>query len=247
MNGTIKAAEFKAASKIDSSGLVHGVSVLTEGEAEGHSIFIDSRSVELARSIATSFAGGVKVKMEHSYGVDRIIGALKNFRVDGKQLRADLQLLREHPAYNFIRELISVQPTTFGLSISFSFSREKINGKDFVRFEDIFSVDIVDRPAANPGGLFSANPIAPTRDTTKLMAAYLAAFGQEQYSAIVNRHGPEAIDRLERGLFYSGLNIPGYDFSNASRHGEAKPPFGFRRIETSERQARIDACLSRLK
>ena len=163
MNAAISTAEFRAASPVDGNGLVVGVSVLTEGEAKGHGIYIDRASIESAHRIAKGFAGGVKVKMEHSYGVDKIIGALRSFRIDGRQLRADLHLLMSHPAFQFLKELISQQPTTFGLSISFSFVPERIEKKDFVRFEDIYSVDIVDRPAANPGGLFSVGPKSTVR------------------------------------------------------------------------------------
>jgi hypothetical protein len=247
MNGTINTAEFRAVNKIDANGFVRGCSVLTEGEATGHGIHIDSTSIELARKISASFTGGIKVKMEHTYGVDKIIGALRNFRTDGKQLRADLQLLKAHPAFNFVRELIEKQPTTFGLSISFSFSREKIDGKDYVRFEDVYSVDIVDRPAANPGGLFSAKPIAPTRDILKLTAAYIAAYGEDGARQMQALPECERRDRMERAIYYSGCTIPNYDFSYAARFGEPKAVWGTRRGEVAAQQDRINNCLQRLK
>ena len=155
---------------------MRGVSVITAGiEATGHGIHIDDKSLQTALAVASKFPQGIKAKMEHSYGVDKIIGHLKNFRIDGAQLRADLQLLKAHPAYNFIAELIAKQPSTFGLSISFSFTGEVIEGKKMVRFEDIYSIDVVDRPAANPGGMFSTvKPTPPLFGLARVEAAFRA-------------------------------------------------------------------------
>ena len=46
-------------------------------------------------------------------------------------------------------------PESFGLSVSISNEPEEIEGKKFIRCAEIYSADLVDGPAANPGGLFS--------------------------------------------------------------------------------------------
>jgi hypothetical protein len=73
-------------------------------------------------------SGGVKVKVNHGTGFEAIVGNLKNFRVEGTQLRADMQLVKSHDLYSQIVELSANQPETFGLSISFSGEHEKIDG-----------------------------------------------------------------------------------------------------------------------
>ena len=147
LNGTIDAA----------SAVISGVSVITVGEAKGHGMLIDERTLEQVKSAAESYAGGLKVKTDHYTGFDNIVGALKNFVIDGDQLRADLYLLKNHDATPRILEMAELMPDTFGLSISFSGEHEESgSGTVFARCAEIYSADLVDTPAANPTGLFSA-------------------------------------------------------------------------------------------
>ena len=48
-------------------------------------------------------------------------------------------------------------PENFGLSMEFTGLHEEKDGTTFARCEEIFAATIVDLPAANPTGLFSAN------------------------------------------------------------------------------------------
>jgi hypothetical protein len=144
-------------SKVDAStGIIRGVSVITEGPARGHKKMADATTLSQVKSAADSM-GAVKVKVNHDTGFEAIVGALKNFHVDGQQLRADLHLIKSHELYPSIVELSSSQPETFGLSISFSGKHEKIDGVTFARCDELYSVDLVDAPAANPSGLFSVD------------------------------------------------------------------------------------------
>jgi hypothetical protein len=246
----LQTAEFRATSRIDAAGLVTGVSVMTVGEAEGHDVWVDQHTLETVRRTAAQFAGGVKTKAEHSYGLDKIIGACRNFRLDGSQLRADLQLIRSHPAYNFIRELIEKQPSTFGLSISFSYVPEKIDNKVFVRVEDLYSVDLVERPACNPGGLFSTGP-KPSgfmkQDIAKLTAAFIAIEGPGGARRIQGLPFEQKVDLMERSVYFNNISIPGYSFEHVqSKWGDRKAAFGLRRIEIAAKQDSVDKALARL-
>lgn len=137
------------------SRVISGVSVVTSGvEAVGHGIYTDLRTLETVKLCADEFADGVRVKANHGTGVGSIIGSLKNFRIDGDKLIGDLHLLENHELTPRIMELAAEMPSIVGLSISFSQTLEKIGGKQYARCEDLFSVDLVDRPAANPSGLF---------------------------------------------------------------------------------------------
>lgn len=138
------------------SGVIAGVSVITEGQAKGHGILVDRTTLEQVKAEAIKFKDGVKVKVNHGTGFDAIVGSLKNFRIEGNKLLADLHLLKSHEMFPRILEIADQIPSTVGLSISFSGSDQEIDGKKFARCTELYSVDFVDRPAANPSGLFNA-------------------------------------------------------------------------------------------
>lgn len=145
-------------------GIIFGVSVITEGEAKGKNsgTWIDKTTLSQFNKVASQFPDGVKVKLseaeEHDGSVGQIIGSLKNFRTDGDKVRADLHLLKSDTNFAKILEMASAMPECFGLSAVLPKSLEKKDGKDFLRCEDIYSIDLVESPATNPTGLFSAKP-----------------------------------------------------------------------------------------
>jgi hypothetical protein len=143
---------------IDSqAATISDVSVITVGEAKGHGMQIDAQTLVEVKAAAETYAGGLKVKTDHYTGFNEIVGTLKNFRIDGDQLRADLYLLKNHDATPRILEMAELMPDTFGLSISFTGEHEESdNDIVFARCTEIYSADLVDAPAANPTGLFSA-------------------------------------------------------------------------------------------
>ena len=135
---------------------IKNVSVITVGEARGHGMQIDEKTLLQVKAAAETYAGGLKVKTDHYTGFNEIVGALKNFTIDGDQLRADLFLLKNHDATARIIEMAELMPDTFGLSISFSGEHEESGETVLARCSEIYSADLVDTPAANPTGLFSA-------------------------------------------------------------------------------------------
>lgn len=150
--------ESLAGASIDSeTGTLKGVSVITEGEAKGHGIFVDSTMLKQTVEHAGAFKNGIRVKENHGTGVDGIVGTLRNFSINGNKVVADLHLLKTHQKFSHIIEMAKQIPESFGLSLSFSMGKETIGGKDFARCLDIYSADLVDQPAANPSGLFTAD------------------------------------------------------------------------------------------
>ena len=148
--------------KIDAaSGVIHGVSVITFGEAAGKNsgTFIDETTLSQISSVAKRYPDGVKVKLsqsrEHDGSAGQIVGVLKSFRVDGNNVRADLHLLKSDENFAKIIEMSSTMPSEFGLSIVIPKETEKVGGKDCLRCSEIYSIDLVESPAANPSGLFS--------------------------------------------------------------------------------------------
>jgi hypothetical protein len=138
-----------------------GVSVLTTGMAKGHQLEIDGITLEQVKNCAEQFKGGVKVNENHGAGIADIIGKLTNFRIDesGSKLLADLTFLKSRQdRAKYYMDLASEIPDAFGISISFS-GESELNGSNFdlARCSELYSADLVQHPASNPTGLFSAD------------------------------------------------------------------------------------------
>ena len=182
-NMASKVTFFAAAtgSRVDrEAGVLHGVSVITEGEAKGHGMIVDAITLQQVKACAETYTDGLRVKMDHYTGIDAMVGVLRDFVIDGIQLRADLHLIKSHEDFEKLLEMAETIPGSFGLSISFSGESEYVeipeddseeaepNSGELpsggtkiaqaARCMEIYSCDIVDQPAANPTGLFQAMP-----------------------------------------------------------------------------------------
>lgn len=158
----VKFTEFSAlAGQVDvDKGIISGVSVITEGPAKGHgNLHIDKKTLDQVLAVALSHSGGIKVKLNHSKEarVENSCGVLKNFRLDGNKVRADLHLFKSDANFSKILELAQTISEDFGLSVVFAGVHEKNSSSLLARCTEIYSTDLVDRPAANPDGLFSAD------------------------------------------------------------------------------------------
>jgi hypothetical protein len=143
---------------IDSeAGVIRGVSLITKGPALGHGVMIDDKTLEQVKTAAEQYAGGLKVKLDHSGGAGDIVGYIDALRIDGEKLLGDLHLLQNSPHRAYILEIAQRIPDTFGLSIAFSGPSEKSSDKltTLQRCSEIYSVDLVSEPAANPSGFFA--------------------------------------------------------------------------------------------
>jgi hypothetical protein len=143
------------------SDIIEGVSVISVGEAKGHGLFVDARTLREVKACAETYAGGVKVNLDHGAGIRDIIGFVDNFRIIGEKLVADLNLLQNAERRDYVLEIAEKLPDTFGISIAFSGPVREIDGKRFASCEELYSADLVQTPAANPTGLFSfeARPV----------------------------------------------------------------------------------------
>jgi hypothetical protein len=159
-----------ASERVDSvGGIIHGVSVITEGPALGHvdkksglPVFVDRTTLAQVMACAKTYAGGLKVKADHGSGIFATTGALRNFRIDGDRLRADLHVLASDTNRAKLLEMAQTIPDTFGLSVSFTGQDEIRPGKVLARCTEIYSADLVPEPAANPSGLFSKGDGTPS-------------------------------------------------------------------------------------
>jgi len=130
------------------------VSILTIGEARGHNLLIDEKSLEQALVVAQSMKR-IKVTMGHGAPVTGILGYIDGFRIEGERLMGDLTLFNTNEA-QFVQHLAQVLPEGFGMSLTFSGVPEEVAGNRFARVTEIYDCSIVSEPAANPAGMFSA-------------------------------------------------------------------------------------------
>ena len=139
------------------AGVIRGVSLITKGPALGHGVMIDDKTLEQVKTAAEQYVGGLKVKLDHSGGAGDIVGYIDALRIDGEKLLGDLHLLQNSPHRAYILEIAQRIPDTFGLSIAFSGPSEKSSDKltTLQRCSEIYSVDLVSEPAANPSGFFA--------------------------------------------------------------------------------------------
>lgn len=163
-------------------GVIYGVSLITVGPALGHGVMCDATTLEQVKAASEQYSGGLKVKMNHSGGAGDIVGYISQIRIEGPKLVGDLHLLQSSPHKTYILEIAQKIPDTFGLSIAFSGPTEKsADGLTTLqRCTEIYSVDLVSEPAANPDGFFSTkyranNYSTMNEDMTKALEAISTA------------------------------------------------------------------------
>ena len=141
--------------------IIEGVSIISVGEAKGHGLFVDDITLQEVKACAESYAGGVKVNLDHGAGIKDIVGFCDNFRIVGGKLVADLNLLETAEKRAYVLEIAERMPDTFGISIAFSGPVRERDGQSFASCTELYSADLVQTPAANPTGLFSftAKPV----------------------------------------------------------------------------------------
>jgi len=135
--------------------VIEGVSIISIGEAKGHGLYVDETTLMQVKECAESYKGGVKVNLDHGAGIKDIVGFVNNFRIVGKQLLGDLNLLETSPMRDYVLEISSKLPDTFGISIAFTGPIREVEGLAFASCTELYSADLVQTPAANATGLFS--------------------------------------------------------------------------------------------
>jgi hypothetical protein len=124
-------------------------------QAKGHGLYVDETTLMQVKECAESYKGGVKVNLDHGAGIKDIVGFVNNFRIVGKQLLGDLNLLETSPMRDYVMEISSKLPDTFGISIAFTGPIREVEGLAFASCTELYSADLVQTPAANATGLFS--------------------------------------------------------------------------------------------
>ena len=167
------------------SGTISDISLIEVGEARGHELWIDEKSLETAVEVLGS---NLPAYITHKGALeeDRIlkeVGYFSEFYVDGEKLKAkNFKALGsfqndESDRFNRLFDIASEMPDTFGVSLVFEAEvvhvmddgseilvhemleddfKNAVRAFPSVRFKSIKSADFVDAPASNRAGLFSA-------------------------------------------------------------------------------------------
>lgn len=167
-------------SQVDAeSGVLQGVSLISEGVALGHELYVDSKSLGTIFESIDGKKLPAYITHNGALSEDRItreIGFFENFRVDGDRILGDFNAFDsfrddDKSTFNRLFELADKMPENFGLSIVFSadivwatedgdFSldekpEETLFEYPSIRVNEVSSADFVDSPASNEKGLFS--------------------------------------------------------------------------------------------
>lgn len=174
---------------IRAAGIIRGVSVITAGPARGHGVYVDATTLQQVKACANSFRGGVAVKFNKStfdHGPGSIAGSLRDCRVVGDRLLGDIYLLESFEDREYLLELASTQPDSFGLSIDFEMRGEEREGRTFARCLKLDAVTVVDVPAAN-NGLFHAG-MKPFATPTSMSPSVIRLFSKAALDTTKNTH-----------------------------------------------------------
>lgn len=160
-------------------GIIHGYAVITKGPALGHHMTIDDKTLDQVVELGNAKTLGVKSRFDHpsasNTSMGTFLGRSKAFRRVGDRVLADLHLseaAKEAPQgdlHGYVLGLAERDPQAFGASIVFEGKSEYVLNEDGTRKTDdagkplpalarvqaLLASDVVDEPAANPGGLFS--------------------------------------------------------------------------------------------
>lgn len=184
-------------------GAIFGVSVNTVGEAKGFGVHLEQSFVERVAELGNAEKNGLKARFGHpsmcSTALGTFLGRFKNFRVEGEQVLADLFLsssAKDAPGgnlYDYVLGLAESESDMFGTSIVFTIGEEYQNegdDKTFVTCDKLHACDVVDDPAANPDGLFSAfNQDALSSQVSEFLGTH-----PEVYEVLSNQ--PEIVEQF---------------------------------------------------
>jgi len=177
-----------------------GVSVITEGVAQGHNLLIDATTLEQVASFGKANAP-IKVLADHSDSVGEIIGYMDNFTIDSKEagkskVRADFHILETSEKANFFSELISKLAEQIGFSISFEADQEQVDGGMFARLKQLFSIDLVVSPATNAGVFSIKSGNGSETATTQVFDIAKNSMNKEEITAFVNEAIKPLVEKL---------------------------------------------------
>jgi hypothetical protein len=213
------------------------ISVATRGPALGHAMMVDDVTLLQVEAAGQALAP-VKVFVDHDESIDSLIGFLSGFRIEDDQVRANLELIGSHPQSGFYSEILQKAPQRVGFSMSFSGTPEEVDGTRYARINELVSVDLVTRPAANPNGVFRAGSepeLTPKVDIEqRVMATSTVSENKVQFDA------QAAIDALAASVAELKSTVDGLAATKVETPAPAAP------AADEAMSAKLDAALTKL-
>ena len=167
----------------DEKDVIVGVSIASIGEAAGHRLLFDDKSLVQLQQLGSSKQTGIKSRFTHpdwfNDGLGKYLGRIKNFHINGDKLTGDLHIsptAHTTPTGDlagYVLQLAQEDPSALGVSVVVDLDRVWItaDGQEVpasggrpsnapgkypvARIKELYAADLVDEPALNPGGLFS--------------------------------------------------------------------------------------------
>jgi len=176
------------------AGTINGFAVVTKGVTKDSRGEFDDVSLDSVVEFGNKVKTGIKSRFGHpnmsSTALGTFLGRVRNFRRDGDIVRADLHIDKtafETPdgdLAGYVLNLAESDPEMFGASMVIYWDEEKREGLDangnelppFIRVTNLFSVDVVDDPAANNGlfGMpFFSESVRPSAEMTAFLDKFL--------------------------------------------------------------------------
>ncbi|MBS0328229.1 MAG: hypothetical protein JSR30_00120 [Proteobacteria bacterium] len=168
--------QFSVGTVDSASGILRGVTVAKSGvQAQGHfvlvdkggkltkdpkqavnklPVFTDEETLTTLMAAVTAAGGRVKSRSDHDDNLNKRAGSAVRFVRDGDRVACDLQLLQSYKDRAIVLETAKETPELIGCSIDFKPRYEVIDGKAFIRVQELYAVDIVDEGAITPQGMF---------------------------------------------------------------------------------------------
>jgi hypothetical protein len=219
--GTKKATLRMSLSKVDvdfDDGIIRNCAVATVGPASGWGFDLDATTLnQLCTLINGAGAEGYKVHFRHPKieegqiedQLGKMVGRLKNARVEGASLRADVHLgeyAKNLPeignVWDYLLGIADEDPTAIGLSVVMCWKpdEEILPERIVARVEKVYQIDFVDDPAANPNGLLSRRAALSASTPDGVKAAITACVETARTAITEIRALRDAITTPENGI-----------------------------------------------
>jgi hypothetical protein len=178
--------------------VIRGVAVMELGDIsdqDARKQFADSITFSQFMKLANG-RKGIKARFTHpdmsSDGLGTYLGRWNNARIDGKKVRADLNISpRSHDSPKlgdvgkYVLDLAESDPDMFGASMATMLDEEAMkeaerdDGYQPIRLKNLFAIDVVDSPALTNGGLFSTSDDIPGH-VSELLDSHFAGVQQSE-------------------------------------------------------------------
>ncbi|MFH1385115.1 MAG: hypothetical protein ABIH47_09185 [Candidatus Omnitrophota bacterium] len=188
-------AHSKRARVVREKNMISSFAVVTKGVTKDSRGEFDEAALDMIVELGNQSKIGVKSRFGHpnmsNTALGTFLGRVKNFTRDGDIVRADLCI--DETAFStpdgdlasYVMNLAESDPEAFGASMVIYWDEEKREEKDeqgnekppFIRVQKLFSVDVVDDPAANDGFFgtaFFSDGVKPSAEMTAFLDTFLS-------------------------------------------------------------------------